>query len=90
MTKLELVKELAAKTNKSQREIKDVINALQDVIYTNMPYEDVTLFEGVIFSTIVRKERNGRNPYTGEDIVIPAKRVPKVRFGKLAKEAVSA
>ena len=86
MTKLELVKEMAAKTNKSQREIRETLNMLQDVVYDHMPNEDVVLFDGVIFTTAERKARNGRNPYTGEDMVIPAKRVPKVKFGKLAKE----
>lgn len=90
MTKLELIKVLATETNKSQREAREFLDALQNIVYANMPNEDVKVFDGVIFTTGERKSRNGVNPHSGEAIVIPAKRVPKVRFGKLAKEAVSA
>lgn len=34
-----------------------------------------------------RQERQGRNPATGESIVIPAKTVPKFTFSKSLKEA---
>lgn len=37
-----------------------------------------------------RPERTGRNPATGDSIVIPAKRVPKFRFAKRLKDAVAA
>jgi DNA-binding protein HU-beta len=35
-----------------------------------------------------RKARKGRNPATGEEIMIPAKRVVKFRIAKAAKEAI--
>ncbi|MBA4309832.1 MAG: DNA-binding protein [Chlorobiaceae bacterium] len=35
-----------------------------------------------------RKKRMGRNPQTGESIVIPARKVLKFRIGKQAKDAV--
>ena len=90
MTKLELIKVLATETNKSQRETREFLDALQKIVYTNMPNEDVKVFDGVVFTTGERKSRNCVNPQSGEMMVIPAKRVPKVRFGKLAKEAASA
>lgn len=37
-----------------------------------------------------RKARMGRNPATGEQIQIPAKRVLKFRIGKQAKDAILA
>jgi len=37
-----------------------------------------------------RKARTGRNPATGEQIQIPAKRVLKFRIAKQAKDAVLA
>jgi DNA-binding protein HU-beta len=35
-----------------------------------------------------RQERQGRNPRTGDPIVIPAAKVVKFRPGKLLKDAV--
>lgn len=41
-----------------------------------------------IFSTKMRPARQGRNPRTGENINIPAMRVPKFRAAKALKDAV--
>jgi DNA-binding protein HU-beta len=41
-----------------------------------------------IFATKMRPARQGRNPRTGENINIPAMRVPKFRAGKALKDAV--
>ena len=35
-----------------------------------------------------RKARKGRNPATGEEIMIPAKKVVKFRVAKAAKDAI--
>jgi len=35
-----------------------------------------------------RKARSARNPQTGEEIQIPAKKVPKFTAGKALREAV--
>jgi DNA-binding protein HU-beta len=40
------------------------------------------------FSVSNRKARMGRNPQTGEEIQIPARKVPVFRPGKELKEAV--
>ena len=40
------------------------------------------------FETKTRAERMGRNPKTGEDIPIPATKVPVFKAGKALKEAV--
>jgi len=37
---------------------------------------------------VKRKPRKGRNPQTGEEIKIPAKKVPVFRPGKGLREAV--
>jgi DNA-binding protein HU-beta len=44
-------------------------------------------FEGT-FSVSARKERKGRNPQTGKEMVIPSKKVPKFVAGKLFKDSV--
>ena len=41
------------------------------------------------FVVVQRKERKGRNPKTGEEIVIPARKAVKVRVSSKVREAVN-
>jgi DNA-binding protein HU-beta len=50
--------------------------------------ESVTLSGFGTFSVSSRAGRKGRNPLTGESIVIPAKRVPKFKPGRELKNTV--
>ncbi len=50
--------------------------------------EPVTLVGFGTFMVRARKARTGRNPRTGEVIMIPAKRVPVFRAGKKLKAAI--
>ncbi|MCL0040381.1 HU family DNA-binding protein, partial [Thermodesulfovibrionales bacterium] len=50
--------------------------------------QKVTLVGFGTFSVFERKARKGRNPRTGEEIEIPAAKVPKFTAGKTLKEAV--
>ncbi|GAF97414.1 unnamed protein product [marine sediment metagenome] len=49
----------------------------------------VTLIGFGIFKVQKRKAREGRNPQTGQEITIKAKKVPKFVAGKALKDAVS-
>lgn len=40
------------------------------------------------FEAVMRAERTGRNPQTGEELTIPACRAPKFKASSLLKEAV--
>jgi DNA-binding protein HU-beta len=40
------------------------------------------------FSVVKRKARTGRNPQTGKEIKIPARKVAKFKAGNLLKNAV--
>jgi len=48
----------------------------------------VTLVGFGTFQVIEKKSRKGRNPQTGEELQIPAKKVPKFRAGKGLREKV--
>jgi DNA-binding protein HU-beta len=50
--------------------------------------DTVTLVGFGTFKVDKRKARKGRNPQTGEEIKIKAKRVPKFIAGKALKDAV--
>ncbi|MGD8663051.1 MAG: HU family DNA-binding protein, partial [Desulfobacterales bacterium] len=50
--------------------------------------EDVSLVGFGSFKVIKRKARKGRNPLTGEEIMIKATKAPKFTPGKALKDAV--
>ncbi len=59
--------------------------ALKDVI---KKHERLEIRDFGVFQIKQRKARIGRNPATGEQIQIPAKRVVKFRVAKAAKDAI--
>ncbi len=90
MNKEELVQEVAKKASVTQREAVEVLNALVETVQKTVAKgEKVTL---VGFGTFERRERaarNGRNPQTGKEIKIEAKKVPAFSAGKKFKSAVN-
>jgi DNA-binding protein HU-beta len=90
MNKEELVQEVAKKTNVTQKEVTEVLNALVETVQTTVAKgQKVTL---VGFGTFERRERaarNGRNPQTGKEIQIAAKKVPAFSAGKKFRTVVN-
>ena len=65
------------------------IDALIDVVSKNIKKKDGVKLVGFgTFAVSSRKARVGRNPQTGEEIQIPARKVPVFRPGKELKDAV--
>jgi len=87
MTKSQLVKEMAERCELSKKQVVQVIEAIQAIAYR----EAATgfTFPGIGKLVVVnRKARKGRNPKTGEEIQIPAKRALKFRVAKAAKDGI--
>lgn len=86
MTKSQIVDHLANKTSVT----KKTANLFLDELATLAHKEAKKSFTlpGIGKLVVVdRKKRMGRNPATGETIVIPAKKVLKFRIAKAAKDA---
>lgn len=89
MNNAEMIKEIATKTGFTQKDTKAVIDAMKEVIYgTLADGDEVKVFDGLTMTTVSKDARVCRNPRTGETINVPAKRMPKARFGKHLKDAV--
>jgi len=90
MNKGDLVNEVASLLKESTK--KDVQAAvdcvLSTIIETLKKEETVTLIGFGTFKVAKREARKGRNPRTGEEMKIPARKVPKFVPGKAMKEAV--
>ena len=89
MNKAELVEEVANQTGltkKASREAVDgIISAITDALCRE---EKATLVGFGTFQVRERRARKGRNPQTGKELQIPAKRVPKFVPGKSLREKV--
>ncbi len=74
------------KTTKEARAAVDcVLSSITDALRKG---DSVSLIGFGTFKVADRKARKGRNPQTGEEIDIAARRVPKFVAGKALKEAV--
>ena len=89
MNKTGLVNEVASEVGLTKRVVGRVINATIKVIAGTLSEGDkVTLVDFGTFRVRKRKARKGRNPQTGEELQISAKRVPKFGPGKKLREKI--
>ena len=90
MNKGELVDKVAEKASVTKKEADQVITATIDTIMDAVAEgKKVTLVGFGSFEPRERKEREGRNPKTGDTMVIPATIVPAFSAGKQFKEKVA-
>jgi len=90
MNKGDLVNEVA-KVVSTKKEAKAAVDCVFSTITNALKKkksEPVTLVGFGTFKVDKRKARKGRNPRTGEEIKIKARRVPKFVAGKALKDAV--
>ena len=90
MNKEELVQEVAKKANVTQKETADVIAATLETIEKAVAKgKKVTLVGFGTFEPRKRAARIGRNPQTGKELKIAAKKVPAFTAGKRFKTVVN-
>lgn len=89
MNKGELVKKVATEMGVTEKKVNVILTNLMEVIVETVASgESVTLVGFGTLKARSRKEREGRNPGTGELLVIPATVVPVFLPGKTFKDAV--
>ena len=82
-----LIRLVAKQTGYAQKDIAEVLNATAEVVTNKLKDGDsVAVFKGVTFKSKYCEERVGRNPQTGDPVIIKAHYSPKVQFGKKWKE----
>ena len=90
MTKNEVIAAVAESSGMTKKDTETVVNALGEVIKETLAKGEEIRFIGFgSFEVKERSRRKGRNPKTGEEIEIPAARVPVFKCGKLLKSAVN-
>ena len=89
MNKADLIDQISKMTSATKADTERLLDAFVDTVSKNIKKKDGVKLVG--FGTFVvsnRKARVGRNPHTGEEIQIPARKVPVFRPGKELKESV--
>lgn len=89
MNKSELIELVAEKAGMSKKDSETAVKAVLESITEGLVKgEKVQLVGFGTFEVRNRKEREGRNPATGEKIMIKALKVPAFKPGKALKEIV--
>jgi DNA-binding protein HU-beta len=83
MNKEQLIDKLAGEVKVTKVTAKAAIDCFMDVVKKTLKKGDKVGLVGFgTFSVSKRKARKGRNPQTGKEINIPAKKVVKFKAGK--------
>ncbi|WP_035512372.1 HU family DNA-binding protein [Halalkalibacillus halophilus] len=89
MNKTDLVNAVAEKADLSKKDASNAVDSVFDAITGSLEKsEKVQLIGFGNFEVRERSARKGRNPQTGEEIKIPASKVPAFKPGKALKDAV--
>ncbi len=90
MNQAGLISEVAAIVGESKITVETVLKTAADVITAALSEGGEAVLPGIgKLSVTTRAARTGRNPATGEEIAIPAKRVPAFKAVKALKDAVA-
>jgi len=87
MTKSEIISHLANKTKTTKKVAAQFLDEFIKLSYKEAKKDFVIPGLGKL-RVSNRAQRMGRNPATGESIVIPAKKVLKFRIAKAAKDSI--
>ena len=90
MNKQELITCMSEKTELSKKDVGLALDAFMDTVKEELKKSGKVQLVGFgTFEVTERAERMGRNPKTGEEMVIPASKSPKFKAGKALKTAVN-
>jgi nucleoid DNA-binding protein len=83
MTKKDIIKTLADKFEVSQADSKRIVQGTFNAIVDTLLSEGRIELRGFgVFEVKTRKQRNARNPQTGETVVVPERKVIAFKPGK--------
>lgn len=89
MTKAQLVAKLSEGTGASRKQVDDILSSMIDTVVKTVKKGESVKVPGLgIFRLRKMKARIGRNPQTGEQIKIPARKKVGFSVAKSFKETV--
>lgn len=76
MTKADIVELIADKTDMAKKEVRDLVECVLEIMKDGLENEPCLKISGFgKFEIKQKRPRKGRNPQTGEDLVIEGRRV---------------
>ncbi|STO31273.1 NS1 [Fusobacterium necrogenes] len=70
----------------AERKFEAILNSIEEILKTD---KDLNIIGWGKFEVVEKAERVGRNPKTGEEIIIPAKKTVKFKAGKTLVEKMN-
>ncbi|GAQ78256.1 hypothetical protein KFL_000100220 [Klebsormidium nitens] len=90
LNKKEFIDKVAGITKFNKYDTKTVVDTVFDAIIETVAEGDKVQIPGFgVFEPRIRKERKGRNPRTGEALIIPEARIPHFTVGQYFKNEVN-
>lgn len=91
MNRTDLIRAMATKTGQTQKDTEASLIAFMDVVMESLAKnERIGLVGFGTFEVSERAEREGRNPQTGETIILKASKTPRFKAGKAFKDMLNA
>lgn len=89
LNKTDLINQVSESTELSKKDVTKVIDAVFEAIAGALQNGDKVQLVGFgNFEVRERSARKGRNPQTGEEIEIPASKIPAFKPGKALKDGI--
>jgi DNA-binding protein HU-beta len=89
MNKTDLINQVSESTELSKKDVTKAIDAVFEAISGALQNGDKVQLVGFgNFEVRERSARKGRNPQTGEEIEIPASKIPAFKPGKALKDGI--
>ena len=85
--KLKLIEETAKTMGAPKTEVTRVYNALQETVMNLLRDDEaVKVCEGLVLKPKVKASFKTRNPQTGEQMIVPERKLVRASFGRVFKE----
>ena len=89
MNKAELIDVVAVRLGQSKRDVTEIVETfIEETKKAVVRGEKVAVSGFGVFEAQARKARTGRNPRTGEKVLIKATKLPKFRAGEIGRAHV--
>ena len=89
MKKKDIIEAIYQKVGFSKRETASIVDKAFELVQTTLIQGDPVMISGFgKFSVKKRKARKGRNPQTGEAIMLPARKVVTFKASRILKERI--
>ncbi len=90
MTKVDIVESIYEKVGFSKKEVAKIVESVFDIIKDSLQQEEKIKISGFgNFIVKEKKSRRGRNPQTGEEIEISARRVLTFKSSQVLRKALA-